>query len=96
MSVVDVSKRTRGAGSVRTSFPGAMSRSATRRRRGSSDGEELGARGNTITAFGSHEWLANATEGAMQIPIGVRDGSVRVNVLVVNYGYQRGASREWA
>ena len=69
---------------MRTSFPGAMSRSATRRRRGSSDGEELEARGNTITAFGSQEWLQNAAAGDAHIPIGVRDGAVRVNVLVVN------------
>ena len=41
-------------------------------------------RGKTMTAFGSHEWLANATVGATQMPIGVREGAVRVNVFVVN------------
>ena len=37
-----------------------------------------------MTAFGSHEWLANATVGATQMPIGVREGAVRVNVFVAN------------
>ncbi len=70
---------------VRTSFPTAISRSATTCSRGSFADDALGERGKTITAFGSHEWLANATAGATQIPIGVREGAVRVKVLVVNY-----------
>lgn len=68
----------------RTSFPGAMSLSATRL----SDGSLLEgvpcALGNTMTAFGLHEWFANATVGATQIPMGDSDAEVSVNVFVVN------------
>ena len=41
-------------------------------------------RGKTMTAFGSHEWLANATVGETHMPIGVSAGVVSVNVFVVN------------
>lgn len=47
-------------------------------------GEELGARGKTITAFGRQEWLNNAAVGETQVPRGNSVGDVRVNVLVVN------------
>ena len=67
-----------------TSFPAATSRSAMRCRSGSVADAPPGGRGKTMTAFGSHEWLANATVGATQMPIGVREGAVRVNVFVVN------------
>lgn len=63
-----------------------MSRSATRCSRGSKP-VLLYVRGNTITALGSHEWLASATIGATHIPIGFRAGSVRVNVFVENYNH---------
>lgn len=43
-----------------------------------------GARGKTRTAFGSQEWLKRAMVGEILTPIGVRDGDVTVNALVVN------------
>jgi hypothetical protein len=42
------------------------------------------ARGNTITAFGSQEWLMRATRGDTVIPSGVKEGEVRVKVFVMN------------
>ena len=41
--------------------------------------------GNTITAFGRHEWLISAIIGETNTPIGVSEGVVSVTVLVVNY-----------
>lgn len=38
-----------------------------------------------MTALGSQEWLAKATIGEMQIPIGVNEYDVRVKVFATNY-----------
>jgi hypothetical protein len=42
-------------------------------------------RGNTTTAFGSHEWLISATSGETHTPSGANDGEVSVIEFVVNY-----------
>lgn len=37
-----------------------------------------------MTAFGSQEWFVSATEGHIQIPIGVKENEVSVKVFVAN------------
>lgn len=37
-----------------------------------------------MAVFGSQEWLIKATAGDMDIPIGLSEGVVAVNVLVMN------------
>ena len=41
-------------------------------------------RGNTTTAFGTHEWLISATSGETQTPSGANDDEVRVMEFVAN------------
>lgn len=55
-----------------------------------------------MTALGLHEWFANATVGAMQIPMGDSDADVSVNVFVVNcvrawvsQGYPKYEDKAW-
>lgn len=67
-----------------TSSPGLISRMHT----SCIEGEPLlplGDPGNTITAFGSHEWLNNDKTGETASPICVRFGVVRVWVFVENF-----------
>lgn len=67
-----------------TSSPGLMSRMHT----SCIEGEALSPRGdpgNTMTAFGSHEWLNNDNTGETASPICVRLGVVRVCVFVENF-----------
>lgn len=65
-----------------TSSFGAMGRTATSCMAGSR--VLLAARGNTMTALGSHEWFVNAIAGATQMPIGPSENDVSVNVFVAN------------
>lgn len=70
---------------TQTSSSGAIYLKATTCIRGSlSFFDSPPARGNTTTAFGSHEWLIKATTGETHAPIGVKAGVDTVNVLVVN------------
>lgn len=65
-----------------TSSFGTMGRTATSCMAGSR--VLLAARGNTMTALGSHEWFVNAIAGATQMPIGPSENDVSVNVFVAN------------
>jgi hypothetical protein len=68
-----------------TSSPGMISRMHT----SCIEGERLsplGDPGNTITTFGSHEWLNNDNAGETASPICVRFEVARVWVFVENFG----------
>ena len=44
----------------------------------------LPLRGNTTTAFGTHEWFVSATSGDRTTPMGVSEGEVKAIVFVMN------------
>lgn len=67
-----------------TSSPGEISRIAMTCASGSWLAGSLADRGNTTTAFGSHEWLISATIGETQTPSGARDGEASVMEFVAN------------
>jgi len=67
-----------------TSSSGAMGRRAMTCMSGSCVGGVLGERGNTMTAFGSQEWLIRAMSGEIETPSGVKEGVEIVNAFVMN------------